>query len=203
MRDQLLDDGFDIFDRAGAVAVEHTHHLADLAEQLVCHHQFGRTGRQDGGDADAILRRKLRDRPEGGEADAPPQDHDVLPAWAKREPDAERPHHVAIIAGLERRHAPRATPHAFVEEFEVSPGGVHGIDALGAPQPQIAVIGRGAENVEELAWPAFQMLGRSLDDQMLVFGIDPDIADDLGDGFLGRDVRRRIGGILATDNIRH
>jgi hypothetical protein len=46
------------------------------------------------------------------------------------------------------------------------------------------------------------MLGRGLDDQMLVFGIDPDIADNPSHRLLGWDVGRRIGRILASDYIR-
>src|SRR5580658_6192567 len=54
-RDEPFDDALDILDVARAVGVEHRHRGADLAEQVVRHHEFAAARREDRGDADALL----------------------------------------------------------------------------------------------------------------------------------------------------
>src|SRR5688572_16537202 len=76
---------------------------------------------------------------------------DVLPLGLKRKPDAEWADDVAGLSGLEGGHAARAAAHAFVEELEPLPGAVDAVDALRPAQPEAAVIGCRAEDVEELA----------------------------------------------------
>ena len=70
---------------------------------------------------------------------------------------------------------------------------VDAIDALRAAEKQFADVGRRAEQVEELARRDSQRLGRSLDDEMLVFGIYPVVEHHRAQRLFGRDMcgRRR------------
>ena len=71
---------------------------------------------------------------------------------------------------------------------------VDAIDALRPAQPQLAVIGRRAEQVEELPRLDRQRLGRGLDDQMLVFGIDPVVRDMTGASDSSAGICGSVGG---------
>ena len=106
------------------------------------------------------------------------------------EADPERPDHVEVVAGRERRQPAGAAADALVEELEPAAFAIDPIDALRPPQPQVAVVGGRAKQVEELAWLDGQRLGRGVDHQMLVFGIDPAMRDDRTEQLLGRNVRR-------------
>ena len=95
---------------------------------------------------------------------------------------------VAVLAGREGRHAARAAADAFVEKLEALIGAVDAVDALRPPEPQLAVVGRGAENIEELAGPDRERFGRGGDDEVLVFLVDPVVGDHFAQQLLGRNV---------------
>ena len=183
-----------------AVAVEDGDDLANLGEEVVGHHEFGAARAQDRSDADAGFAGELRDRRQGGKADAAPEDHDVLAGWIDRKSDPERPDHVELVADFQRRKAVSAAADAFVEKLDAAVLAVDPVDALRAAQPQLAGVRGGAEQIEELAGLDRERLGRGVDDEVLVFGIDPVVGDDRAQRFLGRDVMLgRCGRALAHD----
>src|SRR5262249_59083004 len=123
---------------------------ADPGEQLARHDEFRAARAQDGGDADAALARELGDRRQRGEPDAAAEHDDVLPGRIDAEADPERADHVEVVAVLEGGEPVGAAADAFVEELDAAAGAVDAVDALRPAQPQLALIGRGAEQVEEL-----------------------------------------------------
>ena len=188
LRDQRLQDAFHVLDCARAVAVEHADDVADFREQVVGHHEFGAARAQNRGDANAGFARELRDRRHGGKPHAAAEHDDVLPGRIDGEAHAERPHHVERVAAIERRQPVRAAADAFVEKLDAAVLAVDAVDALRPAQPQLAFVGRRAEQIEELAGLDFERLGRGFDDEMLVFGVDPVVGDDRAQRFFGRDM---------------
>src|SRR6202035_4346155 len=93
--------------------------------------------------------------------------HDVLPPGLQPEPDPQRPDNVAIIAGLECRHAVGATSSALVQKFQIAGFAVDPEHALRTSQPEVAIVRRWAKNIEELARLCRKCLGRSAQYQML------------------------------------
>jgi hypothetical protein len=178
LRDQPFEDRLDVLDRAGAVGIEHGDDLADLAEQVVGHHEFRAAGAQDRGDADAALARELGDRRQGGKPDAAAEHDDVFAGRIDGEADAERPDHVELIAYFQRRQPVGAAAHAFVEKLDATVFLVDAINALRPAQPKLAGVRRRAQQIEKLAGLDRERLGRGIDDQVLVFGIDPVVGHD-------------------------
>src|SRR5258706_328616 len=83
-----------------------------------------------------------------------------------------------------RRFEPQVkNASAFPPAFAVDP-----IDALRSTQPEFAFVWRRAEQVEELARFHRECLGRGIDDEMLVFGIDPVVRHDWAQRFLSWNV---------------
>ena len=66
-------------------------------------------------------------------------------------PTPERPDHVERVADRERREPAGAAADAFVEELDAAGRAVDPVDALRPAQPQLAHVGRGTQQVEELA----------------------------------------------------
>src|SRR5262245_64611055 len=67
------------------------------------------------------------------------------------EPDPERSHHVEFVAGFQRRQPVCAAADAFVEKLDAAVLAVDPVNALRAPQPQLAGVRGGAEQIEKLA----------------------------------------------------
>src|SRR5262249_44252743 len=132
-RDQLTTDSPDILNIAGAVNIEHRNHGSALREQVVRHDEITVASRQNCGDADAVTGGKLRDRCQGGEADAAAQHHDVTPRWIEMESDAERANQVEHVAFFQGRQAPGATADALVEKLDAVACAIDAIDALRPP----------------------------------------------------------------------
>src|SRR5262249_40410481 len=66
---------------------------------------------------------------------------------------------------------------------------VDAVNALRPTQPEFAGVRRRAQQIEELAGLDRERLGRGIDHEVLVFGIDPVVGDDRAEGFLGRNMR--------------
>src|SRR5580693_2690401 len=192
LRDQSVEDFFDVLHRARAVGVEHTDDVAGLGEQRAGHDEILVARREDRGDADAVLLRQLRDRPQRRDTDAAAEHHDVAPRRIEMKADAERPDHVELVTRPQRRQPARAAPDALVEKLDAALRAIDAIDALRTAEEQFADIGRRAQQIEELARIDRERLRRSLYHQVLVFGIDPGVGHDRAQRFLGRD-RTRLG----------
>src|SRR5262249_2347685 len=123
-----------------------------------------------------------------GEPPAAAEHHDVLPLRSQRKADAERADHVEVVALLQRRKPVGAAADALVEKLEPFLRSVDAVDALRPAQPQLALIGCGAQQIEELAGPHRDRLGRGLDHEVLVFGVDPLVGNDRAERLLDRDV---------------
>ncbi len=103
-----------------AIGVEHADDVAGLAEERIGHDEVGIARGEDRGDADIVVARKLRDRPERRDADAAAEHDDVAPGRIEPEADAERPDHIEVVALLQRREPARAAADAFVEKLDAA-----------------------------------------------------------------------------------
>ena len=149
---RLLEDLFDVLDRAGVVGIEHRDGAgAETLEQLLRHHDAGMARAQDRGDADAVLGRQLRQRRQRRQADAAAEHHEILPGRVELEADAERAGDVEVVARLQHRHAAGAAAFGLVEEFDLARGPVDAVDAHRPAHPDFGAVGRRAEQVKHLA----------------------------------------------------
>src|SRR5579864_1748411 len=192
LRDQPVENLFDVLHRARAVGVEHADHLAGFGEQRAGHDEILVARGQDRGDADAVLLRQLRDWAQRGDADAAAEHDDVAIARIEMKADAERADHVELVTRPERRQPARAAPDAFVQKLDAAARTVDAIDALRAAEEQFADVGRRAQEIEELPRIDGERLLLRLDHQVLVFGIDPGVGHHRAQRFLGRN-RARLG----------
>ena len=115
-----------------------------------------------------MLGGELGERRQRGEPDAAAEHDDVLPAGLEAEADAERARDVELSAGLQHRHAERAAPLAFVEEFEPSAGPVYAVYAHRPAHPYFRAVRGGAEEMEELARFRAERALRRVEHQELV-----------------------------------
>jgi hypothetical protein len=95
---------------------------------------------------------------------------------------------------LELREAIGAAADTLVQELDPALAVIDAIHALRPPQPQLALVRRRAEEIEELAGLDGQRPGRGIDDEVLVLCVDPLVRDDRTERFLCRDtglLRRR------------
>src|SRR6266568_3022856 len=130
LHDQALQNPLDILDRAGAVGIEHAHHVAGFTEKAVGHHEIRIARGEDRGDADMRFARCLRNRPQRRDADAAAEYDDMTPGRLELKAHAERPDHVEFVALFQGRQAARAAPDAFVEKFDPRALAVDAVDAL-------------------------------------------------------------------------
>ncbi len=126
----------------------------------------------------------------------------MLAAWMDGKTDPERSDHVELVADFQRRKAVSAAADAFVEKLDAAILAVDPVDALRPPQPQLAGVRRGAEQIEELAGFDRERLGRGVHDEVLVFGIDPVVGHDGAQRFLGRKVLLGRCGCALTHDVR-
>jgi hypothetical protein len=92
--------------------------------------------------------------------------------------------------------------YAFVQKFDPAAGADDAIDALRAAKKQFADIRRRTQQIEKLAGRDSERLGRSFNDEVLVFRVDPVVGDNRAKRFFGRDVRWRADGLALADDVR-
>ena len=166
-----------------------------LLEQIGRHHEFRAAGAEDRGDADAVARRRAgRSAPCVARPTPRPSTTMCFQLGRRVKPTPSGPTMLRSSPGLSVASPRVPRPDAFVEELDAAALAIDAVDALRPAQPQLAVVGRRAEQVEELPRLDRQRLGRSVDHEVLVFGVDPVVRDDRAERFLGRNVpvgRRR------------
>ena len=117
------------------------------------------------------------------------------------EAGAERTGDVELVARLQRRHAARAAAFALVEKFDLARRLVDPVDAHRPAHPHLGAVRRRAQQVKHLAGIGLQRVLMHLEDDVLVFVVDPVVGDDVADELaheplrIGVDVADPQGGI--------
>ena len=113
--------------------------------------------------------------------------------------------------GFERRHAARAAAFGLVEKLDLARRLVDAVDAHRPAHPDLGAVGRRAEQVEHLPRIGLQRVLMHLEDDVLVFVVDPVVGDDRADELahqplrIGVDVAdpQRGIGVVAVRVERH
>ena len=108
-------------------------------------------------------------------------------------PTPERAGDVEVVARLQRRHAARAAAFGLVEELDLAGGLVDAVDAHRPAHPHLGAVGRRAEQVEHLPRIGLQRVLMHLQDQVLVFVVDPIVGDDGADELAHQPLRIGVG----------
>ena len=147
---------------------------------------------QDSSDYYTIFCCQLGERCESGKANAPTQNDDVFPAFFQLEALAKRTCNIEFVAGGEEAHAPCPASLELVKEFNLLGWLVDPIHAHGAAHPDLCTIGRRAKEMEHLARVGGQGMIMHLQNEVLVFLVDPFIRDHICDKLSHQSLRVSI-----------